>query len=59
MSQEVCAHLEAIASQGVGVMDTLRVVVHGLLEPLRQEYEGSGDRYPVASGSGNWPRRER
>lgn len=44
--------IEAIATRGVGVMDTLRVVVHGLLEPLRQEYEGGGEPYPVASGSG-------
>ncbi|MFY0539241.1 hypothetical protein [Nannocystis pusilla] len=49
--------IEAVATQGIGVMDTLRVVVKDLLEPLRAEYEGSGDRYPIAAGSsGGWPR---
>lgn len=46
----------AIASQGVGVMDTLRTLVKMLLEPLRAEYEASGDAWPLASGSGRWPR---
>jgi len=46
----------AIATKGVGVMDTLRIVVKGLLEPLRAEYEAGSDRYPLASASDSWPR---
>lgn len=51
--------VESIATDGFGVFDTLRVLVRGLLEPLRQEYEGSGDHYPIATatGSGSWRRR--
>lgn len=48
--------IEAVATEGIGVMDTLRTVVRDLLEPLRAEYEGSGDRYPIASASDSWPR---
>jgi mutual gliding-motility protein MglA len=48
--------VDAIATDGFGVFDTLRIVVRDLLEPLRQEYEGSGDRYPIASGSDSWRR---
>lgn len=48
--------VKAIAHQGIGVMDTLRTLVKQLLEPLRQEYEASGDQWPLASGSGRWPR---
>ncbi|MBZ5713863.1 GTP-binding protein [Nannocystis pusilla] len=48
--------IEAVATEGIGVMDTLRTVVRDLLEPLRAEYEGSGDRYPIAGASDSWPR---
>lgn len=50
--------VEAVARRGVGVMDTLRVLVHQLLEPLRQEYEAgaSGDGWPMPSASGSFPR---
>ncbi|MDC0721250.1 GTP-binding protein [Nannocystis bainbridge] len=49
--------IEAVATAGIGVMDSLRIVVKDLLAPLRAEYEASGDRYPIAAGSsGGWPR---
>jgi signal recognition particle receptor subunit beta len=48
--------VEAVARRGIGVMDTLRVVVRGLLEPLRQEYEVSDGYDSAASSSGSWPR---
>jgi signal recognition particle receptor subunit beta len=48
--------VEAVATAGVGVMDTLRSVVRGILGSLRQEYEGSSDGYPITSGSGSWRR---
>lgn len=48
--------IEAIASQGIGVFDTLRTIVRDSLEPLRQEYEAGGDRWAEASSSGRWPR---
>lgn len=47
--------IEAVARHGVGVMDTLRTLVHHLLEPLRQEYEAS-DVMPLPSASGSFPR---
>lgn len=48
--------VQAVAREGVGVMDTLRVLVRQLLEPLRQEYEASGDAWPLPSASGSFPR---
>lgn len=48
--------IEAVATQGFGVLDTLRTLVRNLLEPLRQEYEGSGSQYPIAGASGSFPR---
>lgn len=48
--------VEAIATQGVGVFDTLRTLVKHSLEPLRQEWEASGERWAEASSSGRWPR---
>lgn len=49
--------VEAIATEGLGVFDTLRIVVRGLLEPLRQEYEAGDDHHAIATGSGSWRRR--
>lgn len=48
--------VEAVATDGFGVLDTLRILVRGLLEPLREEYEASGSRHPIASASGSWKR---
>ena len=48
--------IEAVARHGTGVMDTLRVLVRQLLEPLRQEYEASGDSWPLPTASGSFPR---
>lgn len=50
--------VEAVANEGFGVLDTLRILVRGLLEPLREEYEGESAHWPVAGASGSgWPRR--
>lgn len=50
--------VEAVASEGFGVLDTLRILVRGLLEPLREEYEGENVHWPIAGASGSgWPRR--
>lgn len=49
--------IPAVATKGIGVMDTLRIVVKGLLEPLGAEYEPGSGRYPMASASDSWPRR--
>lgn len=49
--------VEAVASEGFGVLDTLRILVRGLLEPLREEYEAGDAHYPVAGASGSGWRR--
>lgn len=39
-----CPRIEAVASTGVGVLDTLKAVVKAILAPLREDADGSAER---------------